>query len=664
MSSTARCCTQPIGTALARGQFARVPVINGITHDEELLFVDGLKLTVSQGTNIPLAAPLDGSEATYEADIAQALGVSPARAAAIAAVYPLSADPTRPDEVFGLAVSDASFACPALQVDRWTAARGVPTYAYQFNDDAAPGFGLGQATHGAELPYLFDLPNMPVVLNPGQQALAASMRTDWASFAGTGNPSSAALPWPGFNGTRVLSLVPMQSRSDQLRRRAPLRVLGRRLMPARLLLRRSIMSTSDITPTVVLVHSAFVDASSWNGVIAELKAAGLDVVAPPNLLRGVGTDAAYLTGFVKALGRPVVLAAHSYAGAVISQTGSDAGNVAGLVYIAAYAPEAGETLGAINARYPTCRCRPRCAPSPTPTTAASRRPTRSSTPRCSTTRCAPRRPRMWPTRWRARSGRPRWPASPRPSPARGLAEAAVLGGRGHRRSRHPPASRARHGQAGGQRDHRDRRLARGPGHASRRCDRSHRPRGQGHQMSASAAEPFGPVQRIAAGVLDIGYVELGPRRRAGVILLHGWPYDIHSYRRCRARCSRRAGYRVIVPYLRGYGATRFLSDDTFRNGQQSAVAVESIALMDALNIEQAIVGRLRLGRAHGRHHRGALAGALQGMVVGQRLSDRQPGVRPSCRCRRRPSTVVVPVLFRDRTRQRRLRKKSAAISTS
>ena len=109
---------------------------------------------------------------------------------------------------------------------------------------------------------------------------------------------------------------------------------------------------TDATPTVVLVHGAFVDASSWNGVIAELKAAGLDVVAPPNLLRGVGVDAAYLTGFVAALGRPVVLAGHSYAGAVISQTGSDAGNVVGLVYIAAYAPEAGETLGAINARYP------------------------------------------------------------------------------------------------------------------------------------------------------------------------------------------------------------------------------------------------------------------------------------------------------------------------
>jgi para-nitrobenzyl esterase len=67
------------------------------------------------------------------------------------------------------------------------------------------------ATHGAELPYLFDLPNTPVVLDPNQQALAASMRTDWARFAGTGNPSSRALPWPSFNGTRVLSLVPLQS---------------------------------------------------------------------------------------------------------------------------------------------------------------------------------------------------------------------------------------------------------------------------------------------------------------------------------------------------------------------------------------------------------------------------------------------------------------------
>ena len=205
--------TQPIGTALASGQFARVPVINGITHDEELLFVAGLSLTVSQGTDVPLAAPLNSS-ANYPTDIAQALGVSPARATAIANEYPLSAYPN-PVVAFSLLVSDASFACPALQVDNWTHARGVPAYAYQFNDDNAPvnilGFSLGLATHGAELPYLFDQPNTPVVLDPDQQALAASMRTDWASFAGTGDPSSRELPWPSFNGTRVLSLVPLQS---------------------------------------------------------------------------------------------------------------------------------------------------------------------------------------------------------------------------------------------------------------------------------------------------------------------------------------------------------------------------------------------------------------------------------------------------------------------
>src|SRR5580704_13214298 len=208
--------TQPIGTALARGQFARVPVINGITHDEELLFVAGLGITVSQGTNIPLAGPA-ADPANYQANIAQALGVSAARAAAIAAEYPLSAYPS-PLVAFSLLVSDASFACPALQVDRWTAARGVPTYAYQFNDDNAPvnivGASLGLSTHGTELPYLFDQPNAPypAMLNPDQQALAASMRTDWASFAGTRNPSSRALPWPPIgNGTRVLSFVPLQS---------------------------------------------------------------------------------------------------------------------------------------------------------------------------------------------------------------------------------------------------------------------------------------------------------------------------------------------------------------------------------------------------------------------------------------------------------------------
>ena len=147
----------------------------------------------------------------------QALGVSDKRAAAIANEYPLSAYPN-PVVAFSLLVSDASFACPALQVDRWTAARGGPTYAYQFNDDNAPvnivGGSLGLSTHGTELPYLFDQPNapFPAMLKPDQQKLAASMRAAWASFAASGSPSTRALPWPPIgNATNVMSFVPLRS---------------------------------------------------------------------------------------------------------------------------------------------------------------------------------------------------------------------------------------------------------------------------------------------------------------------------------------------------------------------------------------------------------------------------------------------------------------------
>ena len=100
--------------------------------------------------------------------------------------------------------------------------------------------------------------------------------------------------------------------------------------------------------------------------------------------------------------------------------------------------------------------------------------------------------------------------------------------------------------------------------------------------------PFGPVRQIDAGVLDVGYVDVGPPSGVPVVLLHGWPYDIHSYAEVAPELGA-AGYRVIVPYLRGYGTTRFLSDETFRNGQQSALALDVIDLMDALGIESAIV---------------------------------------------------------------------------
>jgi len=99
---------------------------------------------------------------------------------------------------------------------------------------------------------------------------------------------------------------------------------------------------------------------------------------------------------------------------------------------------------------------------------------------------------------------------------------------------------------------------------------------------------FGPLKQVDAGVLDVGYAEAGPAGGPVVLLLHGWPYDIHSYVEVTPMLAA-AGYRVVVPHLRGYGTTRFRSGETFRNGQQSALAVDAVALMDALEIEQAII---------------------------------------------------------------------------
>ena len=100
---------------------------------------------------------------------------------------------------------------------------------------------------------------------------------------------------------------------------------------------------------------------------------------------------------------------------------------------------------------------------------------------------------------------------------------------------------------------------------------------------------FGALKQINAGVLSVGYAEAGPARGPAVILLHGWPYDIHSFADVTPVLASR-GYRVIVPYLRGYGTTRFLSDASPRNGQQAALGVDTIALIDALGIGQAIIG--------------------------------------------------------------------------
>jgi pimeloyl-ACP methyl ester carboxylesterase len=100
---------------------------------------------------------------------------------------------------------------------------------------------------------------------------------------------------------------------------------------------------------------------------------------------------------------------------------------------------------------------------------------------------------------------------------------------------------------------------------------------------------FDPIKQVDAGVLNVGYAEAGPANGPAVILLHGWPYDIYSYVDVAPLLASK-GYRVIVPYIRGYGTTRFLSPDTMRNGQPSAMAQDVIDLMDALKIEKPIVG--------------------------------------------------------------------------
>jgi len=103
-----------------------------------------------------------------------------------------------------------------------------------------------------------------------------------------------------------------------------------------------------------------------------------------------------------------------------------------------------------------------------------------------------------------------------------------------------------------------------------------------------------PVKQINAGLLNIGYVEVGAADRPAVLLLHGWPYDIQSYAEV-APLLAAAGFRVIVPFLRGYGSTRFLSSSSFRNGQPSALALDAVALLDGLNIKKAILAGFDCG---------------------------------------------------------------------
>ena len=163
-----------------------------------------------------------------------------------------------------------------------------------------------------------------------------------------------------------------------------------------------------------------------------------------------------------------------------------------------------------------------------------------------------------------------------------------------------------------------------------------------------------PLKQIDAGLLNVGYAEAGPADGPAVILLHGWPYDIHSYVDV-APLLASAGYRVIVPYLRGYGTTRFLSSETVRNGQQSVVAVDIIALMDALKIEKAIIAGFDWGARTADiiaalwPERCKALVSVSGYLIGSQEAGKTP-LPPKAEL-----AMVVPILFRHRTRPGRLR---------
>jgi pimeloyl-ACP methyl ester carboxylesterase len=143
------------------------------------------------------------------------------------------------------------------------------------------------------------------------------------------------------------------------------------------------------------------------------------------------------------------------------------------------------------------------------------------------------------------------------------------------------------------------------------------------------AASFGPVQQMDAGPLDVGYVEVGPPNGQPVVLLHGWPYDIHSFAEA-APALGAAGYRVVVPHLRGYGTTRFLSDDAVRNGQQAALAVDVINLMDALVIDSAIVAGFDWGARSANvvaalwPERCKAMVSVSGYLIGNQAANRAP----------------------------------------
>jgi pimeloyl-ACP methyl ester carboxylesterase len=146
---------------------------------------------------------------------------------------------------------------------------------------------------------------------------------------------------------------------------------------------------------------------------------------------------------------------------------------------------------------------------------------------------------------------------------------------------------------------------------------------------AQTRTSFGPIKQIDAGLLNVGYAEAGPTNGRPVLLLHGWPYDIYSYVDVAPLLAAK-GYRVIVPYLRGYGTTQFLSTNTLRNAQQSALALDVIALLDALKIEKAVIGGFDWGARTANivaalwPERCKAMVSVSGYLIGSQAANRNP----------------------------------------
>jgi pimeloyl-ACP methyl ester carboxylesterase len=148
-------------------------------------------------------------------------------------------------------------------------------------------------------------------------------------------------------------------------------------------------------------------------------------------------------------------------------------------------------------------------------------------------------------------------------------------------------------------------------------------------VTPGANTSFAPLKQIDAGSLNVGYAEAGPAGGPPVILLHGWPYDIYSFVDVTPLLAS-AGYRVIVPYLRGYGSTRFLSNDTMRNGQPAATAADLVALMDALKIDKATIGGFDWGARTANivaalwPERCKAMVSVSGYLIGNQEAERRP----------------------------------------